>query len=52
MEDLMCLLATVRTLKFIIPERILRTLYCTLVLPYIDYQARRNEFDIGAARQC
>ena len=23
--------------KFIIPERILRTLYCTLVLPYINY---------------
>ena len=24
-------------LKFFIPERILRTLYCTLVLPYINY---------------
>ena len=24
-------------LQFIIPDRILRTLYCTLVLPYINY---------------
>ena len=27
----------INKLKFIIPERILRTLYCTLVLPYINY---------------
>ena len=27
----------INKLKFIIPERILHTLYCTLVLPYINY---------------
>ena len=27
----------INKLKFFIPERILRTLYCTLVLPYINY---------------
>ena len=27
----------INKLKFIIPERIMRTLYCTLVLPYINY---------------
>ena len=27
----------INKLKFIIPERILHTLYCTLVLPYTDH---------------
>ena len=27
----------INKLKFFVPERILRTLYCTLVLPYINY---------------
>ena len=27
----------INKLKFIIPDRILHTLYCTLVLPYINY---------------
>ena len=27
----------INKVKFIIPERILRTLFCTLVLPYINY---------------
>ena len=27
----------INKLKFFIPERVLRTLYCTLVLPYINY---------------
>ena len=27
----------INKLKFFIPERILRTLYCTLVLPYVNY---------------
>ena len=33
--------------KSIIPERILRTLYCTLVLPYINY----GNFDLGEGLQ-
>ena len=31
------MLGMINKLKFIIPESILRTLYCTLVLPYINY---------------
>ena len=27
----------INKLKFFVPERILRTLYCILVLPYINY---------------
>ena len=27
----------INKLKFFVPERILRTLYCTLVLPYVNY---------------